>query len=297
MGCVCAILPDGEGRVPCAEPVHKEDRRALPAIAGILPDHFARTAALIRIGLPALEAYRDEKARRGALDFDDLIQKTRELLEAEGMASWVLYKLDGSISHVLLDEAQDTSPEQWDLIRALTNEFGAGEGRDYSQDPRTMFIVGDEKQSIYSFQGAEPERLLKETQRLTERMPGATGVEMLMSFRSAPEILTFVDTVWNRSPPIDVGIAGAPPRTADDIQHTARRWDQHGAVEIWPIEPKVPDDETDAWERPVDVVRATLGTPGGCGSRDIPQGETCCRRSARRAADDRPGRDDLGRSD
>ena len=218
---------------------------------------FARTAALIRIGLPALEAYRDEKAKRGALDFDDLIQKTRELLEAEGMASWVLYKLDGSISHVLLDEAQDTSPEQWDLIRALTNEFGAGEGRDYSQDPRTMFIVGDEKQSIYSFQGAEPERLHQETRLLAERMPGAKGVEMLMSFRSAPEVLTFVDTVWNRSPPIDVGITNAPPQTANDIRHTARRWDQHGAVEIWPIEPKVPDDETDAWERPVDVVRAT----------------------------------------
>ncbi|WP_291047584.1 double-strand break repair helicase AddA [Hyphomonas sp.] len=254
-GELCPLLPeyfqikDGEGRETARVRGLVETLQRARA--------FARTAALIRIGLPALEAYRDEKARRGALDFDDLIQKTRELLEAEGMASWVLYKLDGSISHVLLDEAQDTSPEQWDLIRALTNEFGAGEGRDYSQDPRTMFIVGDEKQSIYSFQGAEPERLLQETRRLTERMPGATGVEMLMSFRSAPEVLTFVDTVWNRSPPIDVGITNAPPQTANDIRHTARRWDQHGAVEIWPIEPKVPDDETDAWERPVDVVRAT----------------------------------------
>ena len=218
---------------------------------------FARTSALLKIGLPALEFYRDEKARRGALDFDDLIQKTRVLLEAEGMANWVLYKLDGSISHVLLDEAQDTSPEQWDLIRALTNEFGAGEGQDYSQDPRTMFIVGDEKQSIYSFQGAEPERLLTETRRLEERMVGATGVEMLMSFRSAPEVLTYVDTVWNSAPPVDAGIGDAPPRSADIVVHTARRWNQHGAVEIWPIEPKAPDDETDAWERPVDVVRAT----------------------------------------
>ena len=218
---------------------------------------FARTSALLKIGLPALEFYRDEKARRGALDFDDLIQKTRALLEAEGMANWVLYKLDGSISHVLLDEAQDTSPEQWDLIRALTNEFGAGEGQERSQDPRTMFIVGDEKQSIYSFQGAEPERLLTETRRLEERMVGAAGVEMLMSFRSAPEVLTYVDTVWNTAPPVDAGIGDAPPRSADTVVHTARRWDQHGAVEIWPIEQKAPDDETDAWERPVDIVRAT----------------------------------------
>ena len=218
---------------------------------------FARTAALLRVGLPALEEYRDEKARRGALDFDDLIQKTRELLEADGMSSWVLYKLDGSISHVLLDEAQDTSPDQWDLIRALTNEFGSGEGRDYSQDPRTMFIVGDEKQSIYSFQGAEPQRLLKETRRLSERMLGAAGVEMKMSFRSGPEILEFVDTVWNMAPPIEVAFGSEPPRTADNTYHTARRWDQPGAVEIWPIDPKLPDDEADAWERPVDVVRAT----------------------------------------
>lgn len=254
-GQLCPLLPeyfqikDGEGR----------ETARIRELVDVLQRAraYARTAALIRIGLPALEFYRDEKAKRGALDFDDLIQKTRELLETDGMASWVLYKLDGSISHVLLDEAQDTSPEQWDLIRALTHEFGAGEGRDYSQDPRTMFIVGDEKQSIYSFQGAEPERLLTETQNLTERLPGAASVEMLMSFRSAPEILTYVDTVWNNSPPIDVGIGGAPPRTADNIQHTAWRADHHGAVEIWPIEPKIADDETDAWERPVDVVRAT----------------------------------------
>ncbi|KCZ95001.1 double-strand break repair helicase AddA [Hyphomonas hirschiana VP5] len=254
-GQLCPLLPeyfqikDGEGRETARVRELVEVLQRAKA--------FARTAALIRIGLPALEAYRDEKARRGALDFDDLIQKTRALLEADGMASWVLYKLDGSISHVLLDEAQDTSPDQWDLIRALTHEFGSGEGRDYSQDPRTMFIVGDEKQSIYSFQGAEPERLLTETRRLEERMAGAAGVEMLMSFRSVPEVLTYVDTVWNNSPPIDVGIGGMPPRTADNTLHTARRWNEHGAVEIWPIDPKIADDETDAWARPVDVVRAT----------------------------------------
>ncbi|MBY9067702.1 double-strand break repair helicase AddA [Hyphomonas sp. WL0036] len=218
---------------------------------------FARTAALLRVGLPALEAYRDEKQRRGALDFDDLIQKTRALLEADGMSSWVLYKLDGSISHILLDEAQDTSPDQWDLIRALTNEFGVGEGRDYSQDPRTIFIVGDEKQSIYSFQGAEPQRLLTETRRLEERMPGSAGVEMLMSFRSGPEVLKFVDSVWNLAPPIEVASGDTPPLTADNTLHTARRWDQPGMVEMWPVDPKGADEDADAWERPVDVVRST----------------------------------------
>ncbi|MFN4023648.1 MAG: double-strand break repair helicase AddA [Hyphomonas sp.] len=218
---------------------------------------FARTAALLRVGVPALTAYRDEKARRGALDFDDLIRATRTLLEADGMSNWVLYKLDGSISHVLLDEAQDTSPDQWELIRALTVEFGAGMGADRSDAPRTMFIVGDEKQSIYSFQGAEPARLLSETRAMAGRMPDAAGVDMLMSFRSSPEILTFVDKVWNLSPPIDVAFDSEPPRTADAIEHTAHRWNEPGAVELWSIPAKIEEDEVDAWERPVDIVRAT----------------------------------------
>lgn len=218
---------------------------------------YARTSALFRVGIPALLSYRNEKAKRSALDFDDLIEKTRELLEADGMSNWVLYKLDGSISHVLIDEAQDTSPQQWELIRALTNEFGAGQGIERPDDPRTMFIVGDEKQSIYSFQGAEPARLLQETRRVETRMTGSRGVDMLMSFRSSPEVLNFVDTVWNMAPAIDVVISEAPPRTADNILHTAHRWKEPGLVELWPVEPKTLDEEVDAWDRPVDILRAT----------------------------------------
>lgn len=242
-------MKDGEGR---------EVARIRTLIDALLRARaFERTAALLRVGVPALRAYQQEKSRRTALDFDDLIRATRDLLEAEGMSNWVLYKLDGSISHVLLDEAQDTSPEQWDLIRALTTEFGAGMGAERSDEPRTMFIVGDEKQSIYSFQGAEPARLLTETRRLSERMPGTAGVEMLMSFRSSPEVLTFVDTVWNLSPPADAAVDDEPPRTADLIRHTAHRWNEPGVVELWPIAPKTEDEDADAWERPVDIVRQT----------------------------------------
>lgn len=218
---------------------------------------FERTAALLRVGLPALEHYRQAKARRGALDFDDLISRTRELLEAEGMSSWVLYKLDGSLSHVLIDEAQDTSPEQWALVRALTHEFAAGQGRDYAQDPRTMFIVGDEKQSIYSFQGAEPKQLLSETQRLQAGGAEVAAVEMLMSFRSSPEVLTYVDTVWNHAPPIGLASDAHPPQTAQIVRHTARRWNEPGLVELWAVEQKELAEDPDAWERPVNIVRAT----------------------------------------
>jgi ATP-dependent helicase/nuclease subunit A len=218
---------------------------------------FERTSALFRIGAVALEAYEAGKARRGALDFDDLVEKTRDLLMADGMSGWVLYKLDGGLSHVLLDEAQDTSPAQWELIRALTSEFNSGQGAETLQDPRTLFIVGDEKQSIYSFQGADPAKFLQEAQALTKRDPSARHADMKMSFRSVPQILTFVDTVWNKAPPIDVPYGIDRPPTADLTEHTAKRWDQPGWVELWPVVEKDPEPETDAWDRPVDTLKVT----------------------------------------
>jgi ATP-dependent helicase/nuclease subunit A len=220
-------------------------------------DAFARTEALLKIGLPALAAYDEGKMRRGALDFDDLIERTRDLLASEGSSNWVLYKLDGGLSHVLLDEAQDTSPAQWELICALTQEFTAGEGRERLQDPRTIFMVGDDKQSIYSFQGADPARFLDETRNLVKRNPNTAQADMRMSFRSSPEILSFVDTVWNEAPVIDVPFADQRPMTADKIAHTAKRWNEQGLVELWPIIPKDPEPDTDAWERPLDALRTT----------------------------------------
>lgn len=215
----------------------------------------ARTAGLFRIGVPALRAYSDEKERRGALDFDDLIECTRTLLQSEGMSSWVLYKLDGGITHVLLDEAQDTSPAQWELIRTLTHEFGVGSGRDYPQDPRTIFVVGDEKQSIYSFQGADPSKFLGEARSLLDRLPELRDATLQMSFRSCPEILSYVDAVWNGAPPIAPAADARVPVAMDLIRHTARRDNEAGCVELWPIEPKDDEPEPDAWTRPLDIVR------------------------------------------
>lgn len=202
-------------------------------------------------------AYSEEKARRGALDFDDLIDRMRDLLTTDGMSGWVLYKLDGGLSHILLDEAQDTSPSQWELIRALTHEFRSGLGAEHLQDPRTLFIVGDDKQSIYSFQGADPAKFLEEAQALTLRDPTAQAVEMKMSFRSGPEILTYVDTVWNTAPPIDVPFGTDRPSTADVTEHIAKRRDELGWIDLWPLAAPDPEPETDAWDRPVDALRMT----------------------------------------
>ena len=109
---------------------------------------------MIAVAEAVISRYRAEKDRRGLLDYDDLIDKTRALLSNVD-AAWVHYKLDLGIDHVLIDEAQDTSPAQWEIIKRITAEFFAGAGARASIK-RTIFAVGDEKQSIFSFQGAAP---------------------------------------------------------------------------------------------------------------------------------------------
>ncbi|KCZ93285.1 double-strand break repair helicase AddA [Hyphomonas johnsonii] len=240
-------MKDGEGRETARV------RDTLDHLSRALA--FERTSALLRVGLPALLAYQKAKAARAALDFDDLIHKTRLLLTQSGMADWVLYKLDGGLSHVLLDEAQDTSPAQWQLVTALTEEFFAGKGQERQQDPRTLFVVGDEKQSIYSFQGADPSKFREKAQEFSLKSASLLLESMDMSFRSAPEVLAFVDTVWNGAPVIDAPEAGDAPMVADKVVHTARRASQPGSVELWPIAPKAEDPDADAWDRPVNAMR------------------------------------------
>ena len=218
---------------------------------------FERTSALLRVGVPALQTYQQAKAARAALDFDDLIHRTRILLTQNGMSDWVLFKLDGGLSHVLLDEAQDTSPPQWELITALTEEFFSGLGAERQQDPRTLFVVGDEKQSIYSFQGADPSKFRDKQAELGLRATDMVQGSMDMSFRSSPQVLEFVDQVWNCAPPIDVPHAPTAPLTADVVKHMARRANQPGCVELWPIEPVEEDEPADAWDRPVNAMRSS----------------------------------------
>ena len=124
-----------------------------------------RTAALITIAKEVIDRYAREKARRALLDYDDLIDKTLALFNNVS-ASWVLYKLDLGIDHILIDEAQDTSPKQWAIIRAIASEFMPGGSRPNVK--RTLFAVGDEKQSIFSFQGAAP-RAFDEMRHVFER--------------------------------------------------------------------------------------------------------------------------------
>jgi hypothetical protein len=112
------------------------------------------SAAVLAIADAVRAEYQRLKLTEVVLDYDDLIDKAQNLLSRADAASWVLYKIDGGIDHILVDEAQDTNPAQWAIIENLAAEFFAGAGR--SERLRTLFAVGDEKQSIYSFQGANP---------------------------------------------------------------------------------------------------------------------------------------------
>ncbi|ADL02481.1 double-strand break repair helicase AddA [Brevundimonas subvibrioides] len=200
--------------------------------------------------------YEAAKERRGALDFGDLVARTVELLTVRSSAAWVLFKLDGGIEHVLIDEAQDTAPEQWDIVEALTEGFFSGIGsKRYGAGKveRTVFAVGDEKQSIYSFQGARPERLRQESQRYDVMVRGAgaafAGVELATSFRSTPEVLSFVDAVFvspERTRSLVGETVGAIPA------HIAKRVDDHGCIDLWPLYADEKPPERDAWDDPLD---------------------------------------------
>ena len=213
----------------------------------------ARAADLALAALTVVEAvrghYRKAKRLRSVLDYDDLVVETRKLLARANAAQWVLYKLDDGIDHLLIDEAQDTSPEQWEIVRALTQDFFTGEGR-ARRIPRTIFAVGDEKQSIFSFQGADP-REFERNRGDFEKLATAAGAEfrdqpLIVSRRSAPEVLKFVDAVF-RPDEARTGLtfSGA------EILHVAHRDTAVGGIEFWPALRPLDSDEIDPWA-PVD---------------------------------------------
>jgi ATP-dependent helicase/nuclease subunit A len=195
-----------------------------------------------------LAAYALEKQALGGLDFADLIEKTRALLARNEAAAWVLYKLDGGVDHILVDEAQDTAPDQWEIVRALAGEFFAGEGRPRERGlERTLFVVGDEKQSIYSFQGADPSRLVSETSRYVDEIRAAgrraSHVPLQASWRSAAEVLSFVDAVF---------ATGVPP-LPEPLSHPAMRAEHSGCVDLWPLVEEPETAERTAWTAPLDA--------------------------------------------
>ena len=187
------------------------------------------SSALARLAATLMDAYDAEKRARARLDYEDLILHVRHLLRGEAAAAWVLYKLDGGIDHVLIDEAQDTSLDQWAVIHALTGDFFAGQGA--REAGRTVFAVGDPKQSIFSFQGADPDSFAAMRDRFRDRVEaggaGWESVALEVSFRSTAPVLRAVDAVF-ADPDTRRGLGGPP------IRHRVHRTGQAGEVVLWP---------------------------------------------------------------
>ena len=229
-------------------------REAMDAAAHALVEGLERfntlrqieaTQPLLVVAQALLERYRHLKRSRGLLDYDDLIARTANLLGRSEARSWVLYKLDLGIDHILLDEAQDTSPRQWSIIDQLVEEFFVGKTARITK--RTLFAVGDEKQSIYSFQGARPESFSTQRRKFDELIAGSQEelrkIALNLSFRSTPQVLGAVDAVFKDPAHLE----GLTHEIDAYDPHTAWRRANPGQVEVWEKLVGEPSPTPDVW--------------------------------------------------
>jgi ATP-dependent helicase/nuclease subunit A len=225
-------------------------------VAALVRRRFAieareRTAAILTIASTVIERYRLAKEARGLIDYHDLIDKALSLM-TNVEAAWVHYKLDLGIDHVLIDEAQDTSPKQWEIIKRLTAEFTAGAGARGSTS-RSLFAVGDEKQSIFSFQGAAPQAFADLRAHFEGQHRAATlpfrACRFEFSFRSGANVLSAVDATFAR-PALFSSLTTAP----DGLHHQALPGTRPGLVEIWPCILPEPREGGEAWDAPFDAL-------------------------------------------
>ena len=222
------------------------------------------TDALLALAGPVLDHYETRKRSAGLLAYDDLIAVASRVLRDPGSA-WVLFKLDGGLDHVLLDEAQDTNPAQWEIASALTEEFFSGFGADLAgrgeRGLRTIFAVGDIKQSIYGFQGADARGFGTWEERFRKRVTGRGGpsafrrVELNVSFRSTATVLALVDAVFAEGPARAGVVEGEAP-----LVHLPDRVGQAGLVELWPLLRPAEKPKPVPWDIPEEPQRVADDT-------------------------------------
>jgi ATP-dependent helicase/nuclease subunit A len=211
---------------------------------------FERSVALLRIGDAVVQRYTRMKRDRGLLDFEDLIERTVSLLKRSDQR-WILFKLDAGLDHVLVDEAQDTSEAQWDILAQLTEDFFSGAGQRMAR--RTFFAVGDDKQSIFSFQGAAPKKFFEMHREFKTRVVAGgerfAEVPLNLSFRSSPDVLDAVDSVFAFEPH-HRGLLADPDEKPPP--HEAWKSNLPGIIEIWNVESKAEGEEPRDWRLPLD---------------------------------------------
>ncbi len=207
------------------------------------------TSALLTLGIAQMDHYSGLKGHRGLVDFDDMIESTVKLLSSDGIASWVQFKLDGGIHHILVDEAQDTNRAQWHVVETLASAFYDGDGA--VDKARTVFAVGDIKQSIFSFQKADPQEFVNARTRVFERAETGQAetdlVPLNQSFRSGEAVLSLVDSVFHES--------GDAVIDEDPVEHAFTRKGHAGLAEIWPLEePSTKTQEQEGWIPPTEQI-------------------------------------------
>jgi len=256
------------------EEIETETRRVIAVQERIKTARLAAlNAAALRLLTPIAAQERGSKTLAAQLSFGDLVSHTGRLLIDPG-AAWVLYKLDGGLEHLLLDEVQDTAPAQWEIANALAGEFFAGEGA--REASRSIFAVGDAKQSIFSFQGADLKSFDTNREKFKTQALGAgrgwLDGKLSVSFRSTAPVLELTDAVFAE------GFARAGVCAAgEELRHGVSRAGQAGRAILWPLTKAreaaplpawaLPDDYESAQsatallaEQVADWVRARLGT-------------------------------------
>nr|WP_307233078.1 double-strand break repair helicase AddA [Pararhizobium capsulatum] len=211
---------------------------------------FEATLAALILADRLNRDYEDIKKTRSQLDFDDLINRTAALLSRSDVGAWVHFKLDQGIDHILVDEAQDTSPVQWTIIQSLAEDFFSGETA--RGNHRTMFAVGDEKQSIYSFQGARPERFSDESiateRRVRESGSTFSPIRLQLSFRSTEDVLSAVDAVFD-NPAHAKGLSAR----SEPVVHASNRIGHPGVVDVWETIAPVESIQDEEWTAAFDA--------------------------------------------
>ncbi|WP_341811607.1 UvrD-helicase domain-containing protein [Wolbachia endosymbiont (group A) of Oxytorus armatus] len=199
---------------------------------------FKRTSSLLGVFKVYVDLYNSEKSKNALLDYNDIIDLATNLLSNPNYKDWILFNLDQKIDHILVDEAQDNSISQWKIITNLCDEFFAG-----NDEKRTLFVVGDVKQSIYRFQGANP-HLFNYMQQYFHTKTGWISCQLEKSFRSTPEVLMLVDRIFNN-------FRAEISFNDNEIKHVPHRENDQGYIEIWPALPRRKEKEQRALQIPL----------------------------------------------
>ncbi|KJV81932.1 RPE1 domain protein [Rickettsia hoogstraalii str. RCCE3] len=186
------------------------------------------TNLLTKLAYIILKKYDSYKEENNLLDYDDLIYYTEKLLNNKTTHEWLLHKLENEINHILVDEAQDTSPVQWNIITILITEFNAAD-----KPSNSTFIVGDDKQSIFSFQGADLHNFSLVNEQLKANLTNANkkfkNITLECSYRSCVEILQFTHNVLKNIK------SNYPSLFLSDNPLISSFPTHQGSVTVWPL--------------------------------------------------------------